>query len=133
MEEKKKQVIGSVLKINNIMNYVLLSILFALFIFVFLSCQNVMNDVVNIKVKISKISFCEDIFDNGQTVACEEVVCEYMDNSMKKSIIIINYDYDKMKSLKENQQVEIGVRKTAWDLNNDIIQMNEVVYIKPCN
>lgn len=94
------------------------------------SCQRDMNYTVNIKVKVLKVSFNEDIYSNGQSVAYEEIFCEDMGKGRKK-IVIVNYDYNKMKTIKENQKIEIGIPKTVWNSNNNVISMNEIVYIRP--
>ena len=91
------------------------------------SCYQSDNDIVNIKIRILQTTWNEDIYDTGQTVAWEEIRCEILNSDQYKNITIINDDHEKMKTLKKDQIVGIGVRKS--DLKSNDINMNEIIWM----
>ena len=94
------------------------------------SCSHSIMDKEVIKMAtITKISHCEDVYDNGETSRFREIECKInIDNRIKTFTLYDNYS-DEMGKPKANQLLMVRVKKTALETSSTVIDSSDVLFL----
>ena len=87
-----------------------------------------MLELTALKAKVIDVTFNEDIYEDGRTVAYEEIECEIRNGEEITKITIINNDYHTMNTIKVNQYILLTIRKTEWISSDDFVIPNNMIH-----
>lgn len=86
-----------------------------------------MHELTALKAKVIDVTFNEDIYEDGRTVAYEEIECEIRNGEEVTKITIINNDYHTMNTIKANQYMLLTI-KTEWISSDDLVIPNHMIH-----
>lgn len=83
-----------------------------------------MHGLTTLRAKVIDVTFNEDIYEDGRTVAYEEIECEIRNGK----ITIINYDYHTMNTIKANQYILLTIKETELISGDDFVIPNNMIH-----
>ena len=92
------------------------------------SCACSMHDLTTLKAKVIDVTFNEDIYEDGRTVAYEEIECEIRNGEEITKITIMNYDYHTMNTIKANQYILLTIKETELISGDDFVIPNNMIH-----
>ena len=92
------------------------------------SCTCSMRGLTTLRTKVIDVTFNEDIYEDGRTVAYEEIECEIRNGEGITKITIINYDYHTMSTIKANQYILLTIKETEWISGDDFVIPNNMIH-----
>lgn len=92
------------------------------------SCTCSMHGLTTLRAKVIDVTFNEDIYEDGRTVAYEEIECEIRNGEEITKITIINYDHHTMSTIKANQYILLTIKETEWISGDDFVIHNNVIH-----
>ena len=87
-----------------------------------------MHDLTTLKAKVIDVTFNEDIYEDGRTVAYEEIECEIRNGEEITKITIMNYDYHTMNTIKANQYILLTIKETELISGDDFVIPNNMIH-----
>lgn len=107
---------------------VLISIVLLFQLVMTVSCTCSMQELTTLKAKVIDVTFIEDIYEDGCTVAYEEIECEIRNGEEITKVTIINNDYHTMNTIKANQYILLTIKKTEWISSDDYVIPNNMIH-----